>query len=287
MAARHLMDAGLKSFAFWGAPTALHARQRRDAFVAELKGRGFGCSVFEEMLASFPLSETQLQLFRRWVDPLPKPVGMMCWYDYQVAVAVQACRQAGYSVPDDVALVGVDDNEADLILSPMPVTSIDVNPFKIGYKAMDVLSRMIRTGKRPARHILLPPGNLIARQSTDILAVDNPDLVAAMRFIQNNSDRPITVRDLLKAVPISRRSLEIQFKKVLGRTPRQQIQHAHIGRAKMLCDDFDLSLGETSELSGFGDQATFCRIFKRFEKCTPMQYRRRIKLARANGAPAK
>ncbi len=121
-----------------------------------------------------------------------------------------------------------------------------------------------------------------------MLGLDVPephvDVALAMRFIQNHADKPITVRDVLKEVPISRRHMEIQFRKLLGRSPRQQIQHAHVERAKLLSQDFDLSWAETAELSGFDDQTTFGRIFKRFEKCTPRQYRNRIR--RLNGDEA-
>ncbi len=141
---------------------------------------------------------------------------------------------------------------------------------------MDVLNRMIRTGGRPSRPVLVPPGNLIARQSTDILAMDNPELVQAMRFIQNHCDRPILVEDVLKKVPMSRRYLEIQCQKLLGRSPREHIQHAHVARAKMLMEQYDLSLADIADMSGFRCQATFSIVFKRLAKMTPGQYRRQL-----------
>jgi len=135
---------------------------------------------------------------------------------------------------------------------------------------------MIRTGYRPARHILVPPGNVVVRESTDLLAIEIPELARAMRYILNNADRPFSVRDVLKEVPISRRYMECRFRKLFGRTPLQQIHLAHIERAKTLLEDRDLTITEIAVLSGLRDNPTFFRLFKRLMKCTPGQYRKRI-----------
>jgi LacI family transcriptional regulator len=277
LAARHLLSKGLRSFAFWGMPGPAHCVQRREGFLAALKEAGFGCTVVEEKLLAWPLSSAQLTKFRRRMDPLVKPLGLFGWYDLQAASIVAACRQTGIRVPDDIAVIGSDNDEFSQMLSPVPLSSVDVNAFRIGYEAMETLLRMIRTGRRPGAHVLVPPGNVMARQSTDLLAIDHTEVAAAVRFIQNHADKPITVSDVLKEVPISRRRLEIHFRRILGRSPLEQIQFAHIERAKMLTQDLKLSLGETARLCGFDDQAFFCRVFKRYANCTPRQYRQQFK----------
>jgi LacI family transcriptional regulator len=276
LAARHLLDKGFKSFGFWGARMPLHARERRDSFLAEVNRAGFGCSLYEETLLQYPASQKELRPALQWLKSLPKPAGVLCWYDPQAATAAYVCQDAGMRIPEEVALIGVDNDEMSQLFSPVPLTSVDSNPNKIGEKAMEVVCSMIRTGQRATHHVLLPPGNLVIRSSTDILAIGNPRTAQAMRFILNNADRPTSVNDVLREVPISRRHLENQFQAMFGRTPRQQIHHVHIERAKTLLEDYDLSVAETAELSGFKDQATFSRVFKRLVKCTPGEYRSQI-----------
>jgi LacI family transcriptional regulator len=276
LAARHLLDKGLRHFAFCGPTIPLHCRQRREAFTSELGKAGFSCAAYEENIASIPSSDAKEQRLRDWLDALPKPVGILCWYDFWAIPVQSVCRRAGIHVPDEVALIGVDNDELVCHELPVPLTSVDVGPMNIGFRAMELLDRIIRTGRSPRRHIVLPPGNVIARQSSDLLAVQNPDVAEALRFIVASADQPILVRDVLKEVPISRRGLEFQFQKLFGRTPRQQIQHVHVERAKMLLDKNDLSLAMIAERSGFKSQSAFTRVFRRFAHCTPGQYRRQL-----------
>jgi len=276
MAARHLMDKGLRNFGFWGLRVPLHAHERKEAFVSELKKAGFTCSVFEEGLFSWPLPRKDFRLAAQWLNSMPKPVGVFCWLDAQAAIAENVCREIGATIPDQVAVIGVENDSLSQFSCQVPLTSIDLNAEKIGYKAMDVLDRIIRTGRRPIRPVLVPPGNVIERLSTDVLAVDDLGVAQAMRFILNNADRPISVGSILKEVPISRRHLEISFKKVFGRTPRQQIQHVHVERAKLLMENRDLDFAQIAESSGFKTPSLFYTIFRRFTKGTPGQYRRQL-----------
>jgi len=276
LAAGHLLDKGLRNFAYCGKALPLHSCQRRDAFVAEIAKAGFSCSIFEEDLSFVPSTEEQEKPLRQWLKSLPKPIGMMCWYDFWAMSVQHVCRHAHIRIPYEIALIGVGNDELVCRQCAVPITSINVCPTNIGFKAVELLDRMIRTRYRPREHVLLPPGNVIARQSTDILAVDDPDMIEAMRFIQANADKPILVRDVLREVPVSRRALEVQFHKLFGRSPRQQIQHAHVERAKMLLEKHDLNLSAVAERCGFKTLPAFVRTFKRLTHCTPGRYRRQL-----------
>jgi LacI family transcriptional regulator len=276
LAARHLLDKGLRDFAFCGRNVPLHSCQRRDAFVAEIAAAGFPCQLFEEDISFVPSTLERERPLRRWLNSLPKPVGLLCWFDYWAMCVQHVCRRIGIHIPEEIALVGVDNDELICHQCPVPITSIDVGARNIGYKAMELLDRMIRKGYRPRRHLLLPPGNVISRQSSDILAVDNPDIAEAMRFIQANAARCISVTDVLAAVPISRRGLEVQFRRLFGRSPRQEIQRAHVEVAKNLLEKYDLGMAQVAEASGFNTPPAFSLIFKRMTGVTPGQYRRQL-----------
>ena len=284
MAARHLMECGLKHFGFWGSPVAQHAHRRQEAFEEEVRRAGHSCAFFQSPTISIPWSASEEATIASWLSSLPRPVGIMCWFDYLAIPLQHICRRIGLAVPDEVAIIGADNDSIISEQCPVPLTSIDLNTRMSGYKAAEILEKLIRK-RRPPHHVLLPPGNLVARQSTDILAIDNADVVAAMQYMRNNANRPITVGDVLETVPVSRRSLEIQFRKHVGRTPLEHIRLMHVERAKTLINDYDLSLAEVAEMSGFGNQGLLSRVFKLLVGCTPLAYRQQLRLRPSPAKP--
>ncbi len=277
MAAQHLLDKGVRNFAFMGAVSALHSQQRRDSFVAELKKAGFTCAIFEPpTFVLFPDAADNEMMLMQWLLSLPKPAGILCWFDYAAVAAQNLCRRAGIKMPDEVALIGVENDDLCSLQCPVPLTSIDLAGRSIGFKAMQLLDRMIHKGYRPTRHLLVPPGKLISRHSSDVLAITHAEVAKAMRYIHDNAHRPILVTDLVRDNPISRRRLEIQFKKIIGRTPCQEIQRTHVEFAKTLLDNPELTLTAIAIQSGFKSHAVFNRTFRRWAKCTPGEYRQRV-----------
>ncbi len=276
LAARHLLEKGIKSFGMWSDRVPLAALHRQKGFVDELAANGYSCSVIDWPGDEMPWSRAEQRMIAQWIGSISKPAGIFCWWDGCAVPLEYCCREIGLAVPDDIAIIGVSDDDVLRQRCPVGLSSIDTCPQNIGYKAMEVIRRMIRTGKRPAEPLVLPPGNVIARASTDVLAMDNAQLAEAVRFMQNFSHKPITVRDILRAVPISRRNLEVQCRKMLGRTPLQQIQRSHVERAKVLMADYDLSLSDVATMSGFTSHNALSILFKRYVGCTPGEYRRRL-----------
>jgi len=276
MGARHLLEKGIKHFAFCGRAVPLSARQRRDAFVDELAKAGFSCDVLETNIdgCTWPEESEMRGSLVRWLTSLPKPVGIMCWYDVCGLDVQRSCRDTGIALPDDVALVTVEHDE--FAFQQGNLSTVQVGARNIGYQAVKLLDRMMRTGYRPRRHLLLPPGNLVARRSSDIAAVGNPQVARAITFILNNADKLISVQDVLRVVPIGRRTMEMQFMALFGRTPRRQIQYVHVERAKSLLGQYNLSIAGIARLSGFPTRPAFDRVFKRTAGCTPGEYRRRL-----------
>lgn len=273
LAAQHLLEKGLRHFGFWGKPFPQHSRERCNAFISEIQNAGFECSVFNRDVTAVPCPERIEKPAQKWLMSLPKPVGIMCWFDWQAVVAQYICRIAGLSIPDQIAMVGVDNDDIWRLQCPEPLTSIETNPHAIGHHAMELVLRMIQTGCQVSQPILIPPGGICMRRSTDITLDEDDGLANALRFIRDHADQSINVQDVLRAVPISRRHLEIQCRKTLHRTPREQIQHVHIERAKILLERYDLSIGQVAAMSGFTSAATFTTVFKRLVGCTPKEHR--------------
>ncbi|HEY1108871.1 MAG TPA: substrate-binding domain-containing protein, partial [Opitutaceae bacterium] len=210
---------------------------------------------------------------RAWVDALPKPVGIMAAYDIRGQQVLDACRSASLAVPSDVAVIGVDNDALLCDLASPPLTSVIPNAHRAGYEAAALLEKLMAGRKVPATAHLIPPLGVAARQSTDVLAVDDRDVARAVQFIREHACEGINVSDLLRTVPLSRRVLEQRFQKLLGRTPREEILHVRLARVRQLLGETDLPLYLIAERTGFEHVEYLSVVFKRETGQTPSEYR--------------
>ncbi len=284
LAARHLMERGLRNFAYFAvtfrAQPVLHVRQRRQAFVSELRRHGHDCDVFMPTLSLRYVAgaSTEQGPLIRWLTSLPKPVGLLCPTDFQVKQVILAARQGNIRIPEEVALVGVGNDEFTCEICSVPISSVDLAPLRTGYVAASVIDRMCHGRTPPKRPVLVEPAGVIVRQSSDILTAENPCVTGALRFIQLHAQSPIEVRDVLKEIPISRRALEHNFKALLGRTPSQHIFHVRVEMAKRMLVETGLPLAVVAERCGFTSASIFSAIFRRSMGLRPGEYRRQYRV---------
>jgi LacI family transcriptional regulator len=186
----------------------------------------------------------------------------------------RACRLIGRRIPDEVALMGVD-NELEICrLVDPPLTSIDHGSRRIGYEAARVLDEWLTTGRRPTT-VTVEPIEVVPRQSTDLLAINEPDVVAALRFIRSRFSDVIKVKDVLRHVAMSRRSLEMHFKTLLGRTIHDEILRVRIEHAKHLLLTSEWSMPYIADECGFALASQFSFVFRRETGETPVAFRKR------------
>jgi LacI family transcriptional regulator len=183
----------------------------------------------------------------------------------------------GLAVPEEVAVVGVENDELFCTMSDPPMSSVETPSKRIGYEAAALLHRMINGRPAPRAPILLPPVEIVVRASSQKVAVSDPDIVRAMHFITDNAAEPITVKDILKEVAMSRRSFERRFREVTGRSPKTQIDAAHIARAKGLLVNTDLAIPRVAVQSGFVGREVFSRVFAHHMGIAPSAYRKRFR----------
>jgi LacI family transcriptional regulator len=209
----------------------------------------------------------------RWLRGLPKPVGIMASYDIRGQQVLAACRGAGLAVPDEVAVIGVDNDALLCELASPPLSSVIPNAHRAGYEAAALLDQQM-AGKRVAAtaHLIAPLG-IAARQSTDVLAVDDREVARAVQFIREHACEGINVADVLRAVPLSRRVLEQRFQNLLGRTPREEILQVRLSRVKQLLGETDLPLYLVAERTGFEHVEYLSVVFKRETGRTPSRWR--------------
>jgi len=288
LAFEHLADRGLRHFAFCGlVPGEYHYMdQRRDYFRRQVEEAGHHCHVFEpDHRRRRPTWEEEQAQLVAWLRRLPRPVGVMTCNDDRGNQVLDACRRARVAVPEEVAVLGVDN---DIILCSMaspPMSSIDVNAEEIGYQATALLDRLMRQphARREATCIEVPPRAIVARQSSDVLAVGDPEVAAAIRFIRSNACRGIGVNDVLRHVPLSRSTLDRRFEMVLHRTPKAEILRVQLERAQHLLTESDLPIEVIAGNCGFSSSKYFGDAFLRELGVRPGTYRKRFHHFPING----
>jgi LacI family transcriptional regulator len=284
LAFEHLRERGFRHFAFCGlrAGEHVHLDQRRDFFVAIARAKGFDCQVFPDKRSSQRSghSPQDLKQLEVWLRTLPKPIGIMSCNDDRGQQLLDACRRIEANVPDQIAVVGVDNDEEICNLSTPSLSSVDVNAERIGFAAAELLDRMISGKKFPGDEVLFEPSHVVARLSSDTLNVDDPALSRALRYIRDHADKEITVNHVVKAAMVSRRYLERLMDFQIGRSPHQEILRVRTERAKLLLRDTELTLGVIAQQCGFSSAKYFGDAFRRQTGFAPGEYRRQGRDAR-------
>jgi LacI family transcriptional regulator len=260
-AAAHLVDRGFRRLAFCGDARFNWSRWREEHF---RRRAGPDVRVFEAGRGSLA----------SWVRALPKPAGVFACYDIMAQRLLDACREAKVAVPEQVAVVGVDNDALICDLASPPLSSVIPNTRRTGFLAASLLDRMMAGRRVPARAHLIAPLGVETRQSTDVLAIDDRPVAAALRFIREHAFEGITVRDVLRAVPLSRRALEGRFRAAVGRSPHDEIARLRIDRAKRLLAETDQPLDRVAALAGFESQSYFSVAFRRETGANARQFRR-------------
>jgi LacI family transcriptional regulator len=272
----HFVDRGFRDLAFCGDPGFQWSAWRQDHFHRAATAAGCRCDIYE----SIPRNsadyswEADRDRMARWVGSLPKPVGIMACYDIKAQQLLDVCRGLKVSVPEQVAVLGVDNDRLVCELSDPPLSSVIPNTARAGYEAAELLDRMMAREIVSTEPLLLQPLAVQARQSTDVLAIDDPEVAAVLRLIRHRATENLRVGDLLRHVPLSRRVLEARFEKLLGRTPHQEIQRVRIGRVKELLLQTDCSLDEIAARTGFPHTEYLSVAFKRETGLTPRAFRK-------------
>jgi LacI family transcriptional regulator len=211
-----------------------------------------------------------------WLKDLPKPAAVMACNDYQAREVVWACQRLHLAVPYDVAVVGSDNDELECGLCTTPISSVTWPARRVGFEAAKALDKAMRRGTA-IKPLLLPPTGVSTRQSSDSYAMADEKLAAAMQYVRDHADQRITVRDILKTLPYSRRTLEGRFLRAIGRTPREEILRTHIERAKMLLVETDLKMPIVARRCGFTPYQPFARIFRKVVGMGPAEYRKKFR----------
>jgi len=276
MAAEHLLERGLRHFAFVGVPRQTNWVERREAaFVQRLAEAGCSCAVYPAPPASERDWGREQKRLGRWLRAQPKPLGVMAALDARGRQVIEACIESGLRVPDEVAVIGVDNDELLCELCDPPLSSIALNAEKAGYEAAELLERLMRGEKVPPRCISIEPTHVVARQSTEIAATGDAKIADALRFIRHEANRPLSVPDVAAHIGLSRRSLELRFRRALGHTVLTEIRRVQLERVRAFLIETDLPIGQIAAQCGFANGNYLGKIFRRECGETPQRFRLR------------
>jgi LacI family transcriptional regulator len=275
MAAEHLLERGLRHFAFCGDRGFQWARWRQAAFAKRVTAAGFGCSTYwSPSGADDPSrrSEDHADL-GTWLLRLPKPVGILACYDQKGRQVIEVCRELGLAVPDAVAVVGVDNDELMCELCDPPLSSVMPNAHLTGYEAARLLHEQMAGQQRAGVAVRVKPVRLVARRSSDVLAIDDAEVALAARLIREHACDGISVAELARRTGLSRRVLDSRYSARLGRSPHAEILRLRVERAKQLLGETDLSLADIAERCGLPHAEYLSVLFKRLAGKTPSAWR--------------
>jgi LacI family transcriptional regulator len=275
----HLLERGFEHFGFAGITGALWSEDRRAGFIAAVAAHRPAAQPATIVLpqpGEGPWDDAEKEL-AAWVREIPKPAGVMACYDVLGLRVLDACRNNGIAVPEEVAVVGVDNDEVLCDVADPPLSSIAHHVERMGYEASALLDRVMAGEALPATPLSIPPRGVIARQSTDVVAIPDADVAAALHFIRSHATGRIGVDDVVRVTRLSRRGLERRFARYLGRSPRAEITRQQLERVQQLLGESEFPLDEIARLAGFEHTAYMCVLFREKVGMTPGKYRKQLR----------
>ena len=275
MAADHLLELGLKHFA-----SAIRGDDwaiiRSRAFAHRIQQAGYPCREFDLPSDTHLWSGGILDLDNSplpILEEIPRPLGLFAGNDVNGYRLIHDCLTMGLRVPDDVAIIGVDNDDIFCNACRPQLSSVIANHRQVGYHAAELLDKMLKEEDLPEKSILVFPGGVERRKSTDVLAVADAEIVQAVRYIRDHVEQGITPKLLMQEIPLGRRSFESRFKSAMGCTVLEEIVRSRINRAKELLGKTDMPMPKVAEKSGFADYSRLAVVFKQKTELTPTQYR--------------
>ena len=276
MAAQHLLDRGFQNFAFCGHPrTAINgwAIERAEAFQEYIEQAGFPCAQYTGRHKTPKSWAPMLKSICRWLEALEKPLGLMAASDKRARHVLEACRILGLRVPEEVAVIGVDNDEMLCKLSTPPLSSVNQGTKQIGYNAAALLDEMMAGKKVKIKKYITPPAGIVCRQSTDVLAINDQEMAEVVHFIREHATDGIKSQDVVRAMGVCRSTLDARFQALFGRTVHAEIRRVQLQRAQELIQSSDLPLKQVAQVTGFNSIQYLTYLLRKTTGQTPAELR--------------
>jgi LacI family transcriptional regulator len=280
LGAEHFLERGYRHYGFCGFTNNGWSCERRDGFVEALRLAGHACHVFD---VEYPGDVTpfwdarQTAALGSWLRRLPKPVAVMACNDLRALEVMSAVKEVDLLVPEEVAVLGANNDTIRCDLAYPPLSSVAANAFQSGYQAAECLDHLMDARQPESFDLRIEPVGVVTRHSTDVLAIDDKNVASALSFIRENACRGITVDDVLRHAFASRSVLEKKLRRFLGRSPQAEIRRVQVAKIRQLLLETDFPLKKIAELTGFEHVEYLCVVFKRLTGESPGGYRKKNK----------
>jgi LacI family transcriptional regulator len=275
--AEHFLERGYHQFGVYSLHTEKFFQERARNFVKTVEAAGYDCSELPERTSdkARDWEKSQARLID-WLTRLPKPVGVFAGNDQLGVRVLEACQRAGIAVPEEVAVVGCENEETLCSFASPALTSVQFDGAAVGYHAAEVLDRMMKGGRPPKRRRLVPIRHIVVRESSDESVINDRLVAEAARLIRENAVSGINVEDLCRRLNASRSTLERRLKAALKRTPKEEILRIRFREVERLLRDTDMPIESIAEQTGFGHSHYLQTAFKQRHGETPGNYRKRF-----------
>lgn len=276
----HLKKKGLERFAFYGLPSDKNHRwavERELAMIQLCKADGYDCFVYRGHPTRPETWQYTMNRVTDWIQGLPNPVGIVSVTDARARHLLQACEHIGKLVPDNISIVGIDDDDIARYLSRISLSSVTQGCFEMGFQAAKLLHRHLENPNLKNKRVLVPPAGVSERQSTDFKALKDPYVIQAMHYIRQNACRGIKVEQVLDYVGVSRSNLEQRFREERDHSIHTEIHNEKLSKACKLLADENISTNEVAQVCGYPSLQYMYAVFKKHFDQTPREYRDSLK----------
>lgn len=277
MAAKFFLNRGYRNFAFYGFKGAIWSRERADGYSHEIEKQGYKLAILENDNKDKEEWSYNHTVLGNWLQSLPKPVALFACDDHFALQISETCNVYNINVPDDIAILGVDNDDLLCNISDPPLSSIVLDVENGGYNAGKLLHQLITKEITEPFNIVVNPLIIERRKSTEKYAVSDKNIRTILNYIKKNYANHLSVEELVKQVPLSRRVLEKKFKEETGESLYQYIQNYRIDQFTRLLITTDYSLFEAALQSGFENYKNVSRVFRKYKSLSPAEYRKRYK----------
>jgi len=277
LAAEHLLECGFRHFAYCGLKGMYWSDMRCKGFRTAIEKAGYEVIQYKpprlKRDRTWPREQHYLA---EWLKHLPHPAGILACNDERARDVIESCTLTGLRVPEDIAVIGVDNDEFVCELAHVPISSVALNVQHAGYEAAELLDNMMKKPGNTISKIAVRPNRIVVRHSTDILAIEDRHVAEAIKFIRQHVREPIQVTDVADATSLSRRALYEKFQHTLGCSVHQYIKRLRVEEiARLLCES-DMSISKIAYMMGFTDVDHIAQYFKKHKGVTPSTYRRQF-----------
>jgi len=277
MAAEHFLKLGFKQFAFYGFNKVQWSIQRRKAFEERINKARFNVAVYEIASPKIKNSvDTHEHSLPQWLQTLPKPSGIMACNDVCGEQVIEACKVAQVQVPQQIAVIGVDNDDLLCEFSNPSLSSVGFDFIGAGHKAAETLDEMMAGKIIRGRKIIIESTHIVQRKSTDVLAVEDEAVATALQYIHQNVRKPIGVSEVVKAAMVSRRNLELRFRDILGCSIHDEIRRTRVNQVVRMLLETNYSILRICMVLRFSSVTNMARYFREEKDMSPLAFRKKF-----------